>query len=171
MLVGSNWVQVPAALGSFEEKLDGRSENATLGSAASVVFAAEEEDWECGAEADGGDEVREVETDVTLRIRHSELPSQGTDVDEKVEPVVDSGRGDSRVDNDAFSTLQGPDLHPLAGDLLSHERRDVGLETSGTDAHDDQTNNESGQRVMRMSNERRGGRSSEDDMANDSNDD
>ena len=171
MLVGSNWVQVPAALGGFEEKLDGRPENAALGSAASVVFAAEEEDWECGAEADGGDEVREVETDVTLRIRHSELSSQGADVDEEIEPVVDSGCGDSRVDNDAFSTLQGPDLHSLAGDLLSHERRDVGLETSGSDAHDDQTDNESGQRVVRMSNERRGGRSSEDDMANDSNDD
>src|SRR5436853_584162 len=95
-------------------------ERTSLGTPRSDMVAADEEEGECGAEADGGGEVRKVETDVTLRIRHSELSRQGTDVNEEVEPVVDSGCGDSRVDNDVFSTLQGPDLHLLAGDLLSH---------------------------------------------------
>lgn len=165
--VGLDWIDGPAALGTEHEELDSGTEDASLGGAPLVHVAAEVEDGERADEENGGDQEGEVETNVALGVGHAELAGKGTDVDEEVEPVVDSGGGDGRVDNDALSGLEGPDVHVLVGDLLGDERRDVGLETTGADTHDDQTDDEAAQRRVSVGHDGWNGRDGQDDVAND----
>jgi hypothetical protein len=77
---------------------------------------------------------------------------------------VDTGDGDGGVNND---TLSATDLnaHLLLGNLLGDEGRNVGLERSRSEAHDDQTENENTEGGVRILDDSGSSRSDEDKMA------
>jgi hypothetical protein len=78
--------------------------------------------------------------------------------------MVDSGCRDCRINNDTLARFQLFDMHLLAWNLLSNKWRDVGLEASCANAHYDDSDNESGEGGMRVSNNGRRSRCSENDM-------
>lgn len=71
------------------------------------------------------------------RISHANLPNQSTNIDKQIEPVVDSGNGSGMVDNHALARLGGDDFQLVERHLFRNQGRDVGLETSRSDTHDD----------------------------------
>ena len=83
-----------------------------------------------------------------LGVGHRDLADERTDVDEQVEVHVDPRRRQDRVDDDALASLRvaNEQLTPLI--LLSNKRRNVRLETSGTDTHDDDGDNEACQSTI-----------------------
>jgi len=137
LLVRLDGVDGPAALVGEQEQLGGAAEDGALGRHALVAAAAPEHDERAEAEEDGRQGVRQPEADVVLAVDHGQLASQSADVDEQVEVVVDTGRGGSRVDDDALAGGQRPDDHPLEIELLDDQGVDIGLEATGTDAHED----------------------------------
>lgn len=137
VLVCGNWVQMPASLGSFPEELDSRAEDTALWWSEVVDALAEEQHNERGAVDAGWDEVSEPEANVSLCVHHADLPDHSANVDEKVKPVVNSGNGASMVDNDPLAGRKSFDSHLVEFDLLSNQRRDVWLECTSSNAHDD----------------------------------
>lgn len=83
-----------------------------------------------------------------LGVRHRDLADEGTNVDEQVEVHVDlRGRHDG-VDDDALAASCVADEELRALVLLSDEGRDVGLESTGTETHDDDGDDEAGQSTV-----------------------
>lgn len=101
------------------------------------------------------------------RIRTSNLANKGTDVDEKVEPVVDSLDSDTRIDNDTLTRLESPDMHVLLAKLFDNKRVDIGLETTGTEANDNDGNDHGTKRATFVLNDGRESRDDKNDVADD----
>lgn len=100
-----------------------------------------------------------------LGVHHGQLPDQGADVDEEVEPVVDALRGDGRVDDDALAALEGPHKHALLAQLLHDQAADVGLEATRAKADDDDGRDQATQRGALADDHGRDRRQNEDDVA------
>ena len=75
------------------------------------------------------------------------MHTQGANVDEEIEPVVDAVRGNSRV-NDHALTFALHDVHSFQGHLFCNQRGDIGLEASCADAHHNDANDEACQGTM-----------------------
>lgn len=170
VLPGLNGVCGDTASEGLEEELEGRAHDVAARGTENVVLLAEDEDRDTDDEHDGGDKVGKVETDVALSVDHTDLADQCTNVDEEVEPVVDTGNGDSRVDDDALALLR-LDAHALLGNLLGDEGRNVGLECSGSETHDDESENEDAERGVCLGQNGRGRGGNQDDVADLSNED
>ena len=90
---------------------------------------------------------------IDLHIGHANLSNQGSNVDEKVEPVVDPGNRSSVINNHTLTRWQCLDLHLVELNLLSDQGRDVGFEASGTDSNHNDGYGERPQRRWRIIND------------------
>lgn len=151
-------VPAPSTPSSEAPHTDCSRQDAALRWDLPVTRIAPPEDEGAEAEDDGGEKECEPESNVSLRIRHSDLSDQScekseiqhtlpstarrssgklalpceltSDVDEKIEVVVDSGSCQCRIDNDTLTIWLDADDEALGGKLFSNEWRDVGLESS-----------------------------------------
>lgn len=80
--------------------------------------------------------------------------------------MVDSALSDDGVHNNAFAGRKRLDKGPGDIDLLDNQRRDVGLEASGSKAHQNQTEHEDGIASGLVGDDGWNGRYNEDDMTN-----
>lgn len=132
------------------------------------VAAVPDNEW-ADAEKDGGQQVCEPESDELLSVNHANLANESANVNEEVEIMVNSALSDCWIVDDALAGGQLFHDHLLERDLLGDQGRDVGLERACADAHNDQTDQESGERVVWVSDDRWDGRDHKDDMTGDSN--
>lgn len=146
---------------SLDEQFDSRTKNTSTGGSELVVLLAENQDRDRKHEEDERDQESEVEANVTFSEDHTKLTSQGTPVDEPVEPVVDTGGGDGRVDNDKLA-LAFLDTERVVGKLLHDEWRDIGLEGTSSETCDEQTENEDTEGCVRLVHYRGDRRDNED---------
>src|ERR1700761_1210581 len=135
-----------------------------------VPLAANNHDKWSDAESNGGNEVTEVKSNVSLGVNHGNLTNESANIDEKVEPVVSSRESDSWIDVDTFAVLLSSDMWP-GWNLFSDKRADIWLETTGSNTHDDETDNKCSHGIVRVCNDSRSRRSSEDNMTDDCNED
>ena len=136
---------------------------------APVIILATVQNCRAEGEDEGREQEGEPEPDVALGVGHANLADKRTDIDEEVEPIVNPSRGDRRVDNHALAFLGRYYSHLFVWELLGNERRNVGLETTSSKTHDDQPDQECGERALAIRDDSgRGGRN-EDQMANESN--
>lgn len=129
-------VQRPPALHGQDPCAEGLAEDGAGSWALLVDLAPAPHDQRAQAEQTGGQEEGEVEANVLLCIHHGKLTDQASDVDEEVEPVVDTADGDGRIDNDTLSRFESDDLHVLGGYLFDDQGVDVWLEATSTEADD-----------------------------------
>lgn len=170
VLPGGDGVSGHATTESLEEKLESRAHDVAARGTEDVELLAEDQDGKGNDEHDGGDQVSQPETNVSLSVNHADLTDKRTNVDEEVEPVVDAGGGDSRVNNDA-SGATGLNTHLLLGNLLGNEGSNVGLESSSSETHDDETENEDTESSVGVLEDRGGGGSDKDNVTDFSNKD
>lgn len=65
----------------------------------------------------------------------------------QVKPIVDSGCGDSRINEHALASFwQDFDVHFLPRDLFCNEWRYIRFEAAGSYTHDDNADDEGGKR-------------------------
>ncbi len=107
-----------------------------------IALASPPHDPWADEEDDGWKGEGQPEADVLLGVDHAQLTDQSTDVDEEIEVVVNARLSDRWVDDDTLTRWQGLDLQSLDWDLFHDERRNVWLEATGSDTHDDQSDNE-----------------------------
>lgn len=155
---------------SLEEQLDSRSEHTSGRRCKLVLRLAENQDGDGEEEEDEGNQEGQVETDVTFSEDHAKLASKGTPVDEPVEPVVNTGGGDGRVDNDKLAVAI-LNTKRVVGQLLHDERRNIGLEGTRSKTSDEQTENEDTQRSVGLIHDGRCSRDDEDGVTDFSDED
>lgn len=102
-----------------------------------------------------------------LRVNHGQGTCEGTAVDQEVEVDVDAGRSGSRVDNLLGAIFPDADIGLLVLVLLSNEGRNIRLETTGTDTHDDETNGKDGDGGTGLGDNLGNGGEDEEDMSDD----
>ena len=127
LLVGSGGVERPATLVGHQEELDGRAEDGTTRGATLIPLATPEHDGGAETQHDGRKSVGQVEADVLLSPDHANLTAESTDVDEEVEPTVDSLAGDGRVDKNTLTRLEGLDVEVLLSELFNDQGVDLGV--------------------------------------------
>ena len=155
---------------SLEEELDSRTEHASRGRRQLVLLLAENQNGDGEQEEDEGNQEGAVETDVTFSEDHAELASEGTPVDEPVEPVVDTGGSDGRVDNDELALLLD-NVEGLFGKLFHDERGNVGLESTRAKTSDEQTEDEDAERSVGLVHDGGGSRDDENGVTDFSDED
>lgn len=133
----------------LEKKLESWAHDVTARGTEDVELLAEDEDRNGDDEHDGGDEVGEPETDVTLSVDHGDLTDKSTNVDEEVKPVVDTGDSDGGINNNTLGAAS-LDAHLLLRNLLRNERGDIGLESSSSETHDNESENENTKGSVRV---------------------
>lgn len=170
VLPGCEGVGSHATTERLEEKLESRAHDVAARGAEDVELLAEDQNGKGNDEHDGRDQVSQPETNVSLSVNHANLTDKRSNVDEEVEPVVDAGGGDSRVNNDA-SGATGLNTHLLLGNLLGNEGSNVRLEGSSSETHDDETENEDAESSVGVLEDPRGGGSDEDKVTDFSNKD
>lgn len=163
-------VDAESATKSLEEELKGRSHDISARRSKNVKFLAVKEDRESDDEHYSGDEIREPEADIALSVDHANLTNKGTNVDEEVKVIVDAGHGDGRVDNDALS-LDSLYAHLFLRNLLGNEGRNVGLKSTSTGTHDQDSENKDAERSAGLVEDRGSRRSNEDNVTDFSNND
>lgn len=163
VLVSADRVEAESTTKSLEQQLEGRAHDVTRRGLENVELLAEPQNRQADDEHDSGDQISQVETDITLSVDHAKLASESTNVDEEVEVVVDAGDGDSRVNNDTLAVLL-LNAHALFRDLLGNQGRNVGLERSRTKTHDENTDNECTQSAIRLVKNRGNRRDRENDV-------
>ena len=167
LLVRLPGVDAPAALVGKSKELHGAAKDGTGRRDTLVALATPEHDQGAEAEQDGRKGVREPETDVKLAVNHAELAGKSTDVDEEIEVVINPRSRKVRVNNDTLASGEGLDNHPGQVKLFNNQRVDVGLETTGTETHEDDTEREAGESSVRVLDNRRKTRHDEDDVTED----
>lgn len=165
-----DWVDGETSSESLEKQLEGRAHDVTRRWLQDVELLADIENWQADNEHDRGNEVGQPETDITFSVDHTKLASQSANIDEEVEVVVDAGDGDSGINNDTLA-ITDLNAHTLLGYLLGNKGRNVGLEGTGSETHDDQTDDEGSERAVGLGQNRGGRRSDEDDVTDFSDDD
>lgn len=134
-----------AALDHHPDGAEAVRDNGALGRAHNVDLAAEDEDHGTDEEHAEAEQESGPETDIALHVGGRDQ-RQGSQVDAEVEDHVDARDGDSRVDDDALARLLvGRDLHLAAFVLISDQRSDIGLDTTGTETNDDNGRDETSQ--------------------------
>ena len=103
-----------------------------------------------------------------LRVDHSDLTDQRTNVDEQIEVHIDSRRSHDGVDNDTFAGLGVADEELVTLVLFCHKGGDVRLETASTQTHDNDSDDKACQRVVRVLNNARNRGDDQEDMTDDS---
>ena len=83
-----------------------------------------------------------------LRVRHRNLSDQSADVREQVEVHVDARRRHDGVYDDALARLGVADEQLRLLVLLCDQRRYVGLQSSGTETHDDNCDDKACERAF-----------------------
>ena len=100
-----------------------------------------------------------------LRVHHGNLTDQGANVDEEIEVHVNArGRHDG-IDDDTLARLGVADEELCALVLFRDEGRDVRLETTGANAHDDDGDDEACQRAVALLDDTGNRRDDEEDVA------
>lgn len=102
---------------------------------------------------------------------HTDLADERANVDHHVEVQEDAGNSDGWVGQHAFSCLVPDDLGLDIRDLLGNQRRDVGLETAGTAAHDDQTDGKDAHGSVGLGDDGRRGGNDEEHVADERDED
>ena len=159
-----HWVQTEAVTESLEEQLESRSHDVSARWCQNVEPLAEPKNRQTNDEHDGRDQISQPEADVAFSVDHADLTNQCTDVDEQVKVVVDTGGSDSGIDNDALALGGSLDTHLLLGNLLGNERRNVGLECTSSESHDDQAENENAEGSVWLGQDMWGRGGDEDEM-------
>jgi hypothetical protein len=95
-----------------------------------VVFAQAQHEKRAEDEQDRGQQVRQPEAHVLLRVDHGHLTSQRADIDEQIVAHIDSRDRDTRIDDNALTGRLGANVRSRVTVLvlLGHERRDAGFE-------------------------------------------
>lgn len=166
VLPGAEWVDGPSALASAEEELDGLGYNRPLWWRLAVTSASPPHDGWTNEEDEGWQGEGQPETDILLSVDHAELADQSTDVDEHVEVVVNARLGDRWVDNDTLAGLESLDDQSLNWNLLDNEWRNVWLETTGSETHNDDTEDEGTHGSIWLGDNWWDGRDDQDDVTN-----
>jgi hypothetical protein len=150
-----------AALADVEEHAQELGEDGTSGGLELVLLLVEGEDDGGDEEEDGGDEEGEPEGVVLLNVDHGDLAADRANVDGEVEVEEDTSVGHGGIDND---TLAVADLnaHLCVLILISEERRDVGFEETGSNAENNETDDE-GTKSRILADNNSGRRSSDED--------
>lgn len=106
----------------------------------------DEEDncWQCKGQP---------EADVFLRIHHTKLANQGANVDEEIKVVVDARLGNRRIDDNSLAAWKDFDKKSLHRNLFDNKRRDIRLEATRADAHDDYAKDERSHRSVCVGND------------------
>jgi hypothetical protein len=126
-----------------------------------IELLSKEQDQRTDEENDSRKEVGQPESDVFLRIDHTDLPDEGTDVDEQVEVHEQTGGSEGRIDDDS-GPVSLRDNRLLTGDLLGNQGGYVTLESTGTETHDDKSDNEETDDSVLLDDSRNGTNSQED---------
>lgn len=84
--------------------------------------------------------------------------------------LTDAGSSRRRVNNLLLAVLPDTNVRLLVLVLLGDERRDVRLETTGTNTHDDETNGEDGNRCAGLGDDLGNGREDEENVTDDGDD-
>ena len=109
------------------------------------------------------------------------MTNEGTDVDEEIEVLrdrlnaligmevtdgyhVDTGGSKSRVNDDLLPGLGIPNEELCFFVLFGDQGRDSGLEAASAETHDNDGDNEAGERSIGVFNDTRDGRDDEEDM-------
>lgn len=95
-----------------------------------ILVAAEEQHNRAAQVHDGGQEVRQPETDVFLRIHHADLAQDRANVDHHVEVQVDARDGGRGIDNHAVAVLESLDVGDFFAVLLGDQGRNIGPDQS-----------------------------------------
>jgi hypothetical protein len=150
-----------AALADVEEHAQELGEDGTSGGLELVLLLVESEDNGGDEEEDGRNEEGEPERVVLLNVDHCDLAADGADVDSQVEVEEYTGVGHSGIDNDTLA-IADLDAHLCVLILVSEEGRDVGLEETGSDAENEETDDEGAESGILADNDS-GRRSSDED--------
>lgn len=150
-----------AALADVEEHAQELGEDGASSGLELVLLLVEGEDDGSNEEEDSGDEEGEPERMILLNVDHGDLTADGSDVDGQVEVEEDASVCHGGVDNDTLA-IANLDAHLCVLILISEERRDVGLEETGSDAENKETDDESTESGI-LADDDSGGRSSDKD--------
>jgi hypothetical protein len=102
---------------------------------------------------------------VALRVDHTDLTDEGTNVDAHVVPVEHASGSLRRVDEDLDALLVSLDGELVRGDLLSDERTNVRLEHARSETHDDDGESKDTDGSVGLGDNRGSGGGDEDNMA------
>lgn len=137
--------RVPGGIGAapdnhHAEGLEGVGDDGALGRSDNVRLAAGDEDNDANVEhaeahEEGGPEA------LVLFHKGRGHEGEGTEVDTPIEDHVDSLVGDGRVDDDALARFFRLDGHATALVLVGNEGGNVGLDTTGAEANNDDGDN------------------------------
>lgn len=154
-----------------------------------VSVATEVKNERRDTEHDGGESVRQPETDVFLGVGHGDLTDESANVGEEIEILknvlvnipsppseaktyhVDSGGRHTRVADDTLTTLGCSYEQLRALVLFGDERRDIWLESTGAGAHDKDGDDKAGERTMRVLDNSWYGGNDEEDVTDEGNSD
>ena len=153
------------ALDDVEPHLEELLEQGAGGRGELVLLLLGPEDEGGDEEQNGGDQESLPETVQVLDVDHADLARESTNVDAHVEVQEDTGVGDGRVDDDTLA-LANLDAHAGVLVLLSQQRRDVGLEETGTDAESEETDDEGGETGISLDDDTGGRGGNQDDVGN-----
>lgn len=119
-----------------------------------VTFTTPEHDHGTEQENKCWKEERKPEAYVLLSVDHANLSNQGSNIDEEVEVVVDSGLCNGWINDDALARWQCLHTNELHWNLLNHQWRDVRLEPSCANTQDDDTEHEDRKRCISIDDDR-----------------
>lgn len=145
-----------AVLDHDPHALESIADNATLGRTDDVELLAEDQDSQTGAEHAEAEKIGGPEADIPLHVGSGQ-ERQTAEVDAKVEDHVDALDGDGRIQDDALSRRKSGKGHLTALVLICNQRSDVGLDTTGTQANDDDGGNEATQTSSMLQGDRQRG--------------
>lgn len=128
-----------------------------------MLLEGEQDDWR-DSEDEGWEEERQIETDVMLSVNHGQGSAERSHVDQQVEVDVDTGRSGGGVDNLLLSVLVGSNVWSVITVLFSDQRRDVGFESTCSEAHDDKSDSEDSESSFALDDDRRNSRDDQDSV-------
>lgn len=123
------------------EETTGFDKDRATGRVLDVTLATKHNDANARNEHTGRKQVGRPETNVLFHVGGSD-GRQGANVDTPVEHVEDLLVSSLRSDDNALATLEGLNVRTLGAVLFGDQGRDIGLDTTGTETDDDDTDNE-----------------------------
>lgn len=162
----SDRVQGPVTLHCQAPQLESLGVDRTTGRGEVVLVAANVKHGWAKTEHGSGKQEGQPESNVSLCVNHGDLTGQGSNVDHQVEVQVDTSHCRRWVHNHALPTGERRDIGLRLAVLFRDQRRNVGLETTCTHTHDDQTDSESSDRSIRTGDNLGDGRNNQDGVTN-----
>lgn len=156
-----------AALACESEKLSSVAQNRASWWGGDIELLAAHQDEGSGEEHKRWQRVTQPESNVLLGVDHANATDETTGVDHHVEVEEDSAVGDLRVNDNALAGLwQCQDLWASLLDLFSEKRRNVRLETTSSQSHDDEPNSETTESTLFVVHDTGNRRHDEDSVSN-----